>query len=555
MEKIRVLVVDDSVVVRRVVTEELTAQPDIEVAGTAANGRIALEKMNQLAPHLVILDVEMPDMDGLTALAHLRNSHPRTPVIMFSSLTKLGAAATLEALALGAADFFAKPAGPGGLDAARQLIRQELAPAIRAAVRPKSPRSKIASPPSAPVSGSPARPAATAAQRVDVVAIGGSTGGPNCAGRAVWRVAGELSDAHLGRAAHAPHVYRSAGRSPVAQLAHRGKRSSGLRGAAAGSGLGRSRRLSPGRGSGRSRVLPQDQSGAAGELLPAGRRSLVPIGGRNVRAPLPGRGADRHGTGRPARLRSHSRGRRADLAKDEETSVVWGMPGYVVRAGLADRVAHAPRVGGGDRAHEWEWAVVDASISAAEYEYMARLLLEHCAGARARQGVSAQVAARSRGPAARVREPEPADQRAARAGRQRFVRGSRRGDGHQRDLVFSRCSSVRSTAHDGSAGVDRRSAAASGSCTSGAPPVRADKSRIRWPSCSASTFPSSKPRASISWLPTFPAKCWHALAPADIRRSKSAAVCPRRCCSSGFDRRGAAGSSTNPCARWSPLLR
>src|SRR6188474_2751881 len=132
MEKIRVLVVDDSLVVRRVVTEELAAQPDIEVAGSASTGRIALEKMAQLNPDLVILDIEMPDMDGLTALTHLHQSHPKTPVVMFSSLTELGAAATLEALSRGASDFFAKPGGAGGLEASRRVIRSELVPVIRA---------------------------------------------------------------------------------------------------------------------------------------------------------------------------------------------------------------------------------------------------------------------------------------------------------------------------------------------------------------------------------------------------------------------------------------
>ncbi|HND52166.1 MAG TPA: response regulator, partial [Pirellulaceae bacterium] len=132
MAKIRVLVADDSLVVRRVVTEELAAQPDIEVVGAAINGKIAVEKLAQLNPDLVILDVEMPEMDGLTALSHMRRSHPRTPIVMFSSLTAEGAAATLEALARGATDFFAKPGGIGGLEASRKVIRDELAPAIRA---------------------------------------------------------------------------------------------------------------------------------------------------------------------------------------------------------------------------------------------------------------------------------------------------------------------------------------------------------------------------------------------------------------------------------------
>ena len=117
MGKIRVLVVDDSLVVRRVVTEELTAQQDVEVVGSASNGRMALQQVAHLNPDLVVLDVEMPEMDGLTALTFLRRSHPKTPVVMFSALTELGAATTLEALSRGASDFFAKPGGAGGLEA------------------------------------------------------------------------------------------------------------------------------------------------------------------------------------------------------------------------------------------------------------------------------------------------------------------------------------------------------------------------------------------------------------------------------------------------------
>ena len=133
--------------------------------------------MTQLNPDLVILDIEMPEMDGLTALTHLRNSHPKTPVIMFSSLTELGAAATLEALSRGASDFFAKPGGPGGLEASRQVIRAELIPAIRALCTRKQ-----ASPPvreKAPATPAPPRVQCADGRAIDVLAIGASTGGPN----------------------------------------------------------------------------------------------------------------------------------------------------------------------------------------------------------------------------------------------------------------------------------------------------------------------------------------------------------------------------------------
>src|SRR5687767_12644572 len=109
MTKIRILVVDDAVVFRRLVSEELARDPQLEVAGTAANGRIALAKMTQLNPDVVILDVEMPEMDGLATLKELRTLYPRLPVIMFSALTERGASETLDALALGATSYFTKP--------------------------------------------------------------------------------------------------------------------------------------------------------------------------------------------------------------------------------------------------------------------------------------------------------------------------------------------------------------------------------------------------------------------------------------------------------------
>src|SRR5215218_8371806 len=102
------MVVDDAVVFRRAVADELAADPAIEVVGTAVNGRIALAKLPQLNPDLVILDVEMPEMDGLATLREIRRTHPRLPVIMFSSLTERGAEVSLDALALGATDYFAK---------------------------------------------------------------------------------------------------------------------------------------------------------------------------------------------------------------------------------------------------------------------------------------------------------------------------------------------------------------------------------------------------------------------------------------------------------------
>ena len=134
MSRIRVLVVDDSVVVRRLVTDTLAADPGIEVVGVAADGRIALSKVEQLAPDLITMDIEMPVMDGIEAVRALRKAGHRMPVIMFSTLTERGAVATLDALAAGATDYVAKPANVGSVRESLALVAGELIPRIKAFV-------------------------------------------------------------------------------------------------------------------------------------------------------------------------------------------------------------------------------------------------------------------------------------------------------------------------------------------------------------------------------------------------------------------------------------
>jgi two-component system chemotaxis response regulator CheB len=102
MAAIRILVVDDSLVIRKVFSDTLSKDPDLEVVATAGDGRIALAKISQMHPDVVTLAVEMPVMNGLETPAELRRLYPKLPVIMFSTLTESGAAATLDALSLGA---------------------------------------------------------------------------------------------------------------------------------------------------------------------------------------------------------------------------------------------------------------------------------------------------------------------------------------------------------------------------------------------------------------------------------------------------------------------
>ncbi|MEQ6903727.1 response regulator, partial [Nocardioides sp. YIM 152588] len=123
---IRVLVVDDSALIRRLVTGILDEEPGVEVIGTAPNGRVALERIAQLRPDVVTLDIEMPELDGIATVRELRRTDRATPVIMFSTLTERGASATLDALVAGADDYVTKPSGAGSPAAAKDVVRAQL---------------------------------------------------------------------------------------------------------------------------------------------------------------------------------------------------------------------------------------------------------------------------------------------------------------------------------------------------------------------------------------------------------------------------------------------
>jgi two-component system chemotaxis response regulator CheB len=175
MQKIRVMVVDDSVVIRKLLSDILAQDPEIELAATAPNGRIALAKLPQVTPDLVTLDIEMPELDGLGTLPELRKSYPKLPVIMFSTLTERGALSTLDALARGASDYVTKPANVGSVAAAIASVKQQLIPKIKALCPQRS---------STPLMNAAQvkRPTIVRThnvpQQTDVLVIGSSTGGP-----------------------------------------------------------------------------------------------------------------------------------------------------------------------------------------------------------------------------------------------------------------------------------------------------------------------------------------------------------------------------------------
>lgn len=171
MKVIRALLVDDSAAVRRLLRLALAEDPAVEVAGVAANGRIALAMLDQNLPDIVTLDIEMPELDGLSTLAEIRKRYPQLPVIMFSTLTERGAAATLDALSLGASDYVTKPTFVADPAQAIVSIRSQLIPRIKSLCQ-RAER-VVPIPKHTPNRFQPR------SCGIELLAIGTSTGGPN----------------------------------------------------------------------------------------------------------------------------------------------------------------------------------------------------------------------------------------------------------------------------------------------------------------------------------------------------------------------------------------
>ncbi|MCA8953087.1 MAG: chemotaxis response regulator protein-glutamate methylesterase [Planctomycetes bacterium] len=175
MTRVRVLVVDDSVVSRRFLTESLGREADLEMLRPAPNGRLGVTRAKEESPDVVILDVQMPDMDGLETITEIRKAGCSMPVIMFSASTEHGAATTLEALSRGASDYVTKPTALRSGEGAAEEVREQLLQKIRALTQ--SARPVVAR-------RSEGQRATERRNRpVRAIVIGVSTGGPNALGR------------------------------------------------------------------------------------------------------------------------------------------------------------------------------------------------------------------------------------------------------------------------------------------------------------------------------------------------------------------------------------
>jgi len=328
---IRVLVVDDSALMRQLLTEILESAPDIEVVGSAQDPYVARERIKALDPDVLTLDVEMPRMDGLTFLRNLMRLRPM-PVVMVSSLTERGAEVTLHALELGAVDFVRKPDGPiaaGMREYADELIEKiRMAATIR--VRPLQ---------VAPAMTTESQPRATPSFRTTdrVLAIGASTGGTEAIKEVLMRLPPDTPGVVI--AQHIPAGFSAA-------FAERMNRQTGLVVKEAADGdrimLGHAY-IAPGdyhlqlARDGARYVCRLDRSEPVNRHRPSVDvlfRSVAKTAGTNAAAALlTGMGADgAQGLKELYDLGVHT------IAQDEATSVVWGMPGEAVKRGGAVEV-------------------------------------------------------------------------------------------------------------------------------------------------------------------------------------------------------------------------
>lgn len=343
LEQIKVLIVDDSLVFRNIVEEAMRAEPDIIVVGSVRNGVKALEFIERHRPDLVTLDVEMPDMDGLETLRAINEfncEHPGGPdtgVIMLSAHTLKGASTTIEALEAGAFDFVTKPDN-GSMEANMEALRAQLLAKIKAFVirRVKNGVTESAEPAAAPP---PEKPKARGPADVEAIFIGISTGGPKALSVLLPKLS-EMTDIPIFIVQHMPPRFtESLAASLDKKCRHKvieARDGDVVRGNHVYIAPG-GRHLSLEK-NGKAEVFtmlseaPQE-NGCRPSVDVLFRSAARVYGKHGVALIMTGMGVDgAKGLSPLKRLGAYV------IAQDEDSSVVWGMPGKAVALGVVDEV-------------------------------------------------------------------------------------------------------------------------------------------------------------------------------------------------------------------------
>ncbi|MEQ8442849.1 MAG: chemotaxis response regulator protein-glutamate methylesterase [Alphaproteobacteria bacterium] len=361
-DAIRVLVVDDALVIRGMLSRILEEAGDISVVASAADGESALARLKRNEVDVVVLDIEMPKMDGITALPLIVEQYPDIQVIMASTLTKRNAEISLKALSLGAADYVTKPSSSGelhGADAFKQELQSKVRTLGKAARRrarrtAPTPQFRAAKSMPAPRGSSNAARSAAAAPSIalralhpftpDAIAIGSSTGGP----QALMRVITDIADIPqpIFITQHMPATFTSI----LAEHISRTSRRTCIEATDGLSVEGNKIYLAPGdrhmlvKRQGARPVITLSDSPPENFCRPAVDpmlRSLSSVyGGKLLVTILTGMGSD----GAKGATVCADAGAQI-LAQDEATSVVWGMPGAVARAGICGAVLPLGEIG------------------------------------------------------------------------------------------------------------------------------------------------------------------------------------------------------------------
>jgi two-component system chemotaxis response regulator CheB len=333
-----ILIIDDSSVMRKLLREALAAR-DIWQVQAASSGKAGLSLLTNVRPDLIVLDIEMPEMDGLETLRRIREVNTSVPVLMFSSLTRHGAAATIDSLMLGATDYATKPSNSGGVDGAIAAIRGQLVPKVQALLdRSASTHLTALSPVGNESPWIAAPPQADSPRAIEIVAIGSSTGGPNALAEVLPRLQNVLP-VPVVVVQHMPPIF-------TGFLAKRLDASSALEVHEAHGGEA----LAPGHvwiaPGDRHMIVRREGPSVYLEIQDGPEenscRPSVDVLFRSVAEAYPGSALSVVLTGmgqdgfRGARALAASGS--VVLAQDEASSVVWGMPGYIAKAGIADKV-------------------------------------------------------------------------------------------------------------------------------------------------------------------------------------------------------------------------